>query len=128
MSDFHQTDTVTIKACCRCSSGLLERDRFCRWCGACQTEETSLYKNSTSPYTTSALGPGDEQAAPFRPVSGPLVQAMIAGMPAAENTPHYSRAIRGLVQVLVSIPIWLMIVLLSPFDAYVSARTISRHS
>jgi hypothetical protein len=140
MSDFQQTETVTIKACCRCSGGLLERDRFCRWCGARQTiafrqsgeliageEDTLLYNSSNSPYTTSALAPADEQSASFRPVSGPLVQAMIAGMSAAEKAPHASRAFRAVMQVLVSIPIWMMIVLLSPFDAYASARTISRH-
>jgi hypothetical protein len=36
------------------------------------------------------------------------------------------RVVRAVVQALVSIPIWLMIVLLSPVDAYVAAKSISR--
>lgn len=140
MNDLHLTETVLFKACCACSGGLLEHDRFCRWCGAPQAtasiqsgevmsdqEKSSLYNSPTLSYVTSALGPADEQPAIFHPVSGPLIQAMITGMSAAENAPHTSRALMAVMQVLVSIPIWLMIVLLSPFDAYASARTISRH-
>jgi hypothetical protein len=131
MNEMRQTETVTIKTCCTCSGGLLERDRFCRWCGARQTgdfaEAAFVSAGSASLYTTSALEPPRGKSAAFRPVSGPLVKAMMAGMSAGSGAPSYSRAWRAVVQMLVSIPIWLMIVLLSPFDAYAAAKTISRH-
>ncbi|HSE97685.1 MAG TPA: hypothetical protein VLD57_05395 [Blastocatellia bacterium] len=140
MSAFHQSETLAIKACCSCSGVLLDRDRFCRWCGARQTstfppvrrttsdQEASVRIGSKSLYITSPLEPAGKQADPYRPVSGPLVKAMIEGMAAGESAPLYSQAARAVFQVLVWIPIWLMIVLLSPFDAYAAARSISRHS
>ncbi|HET9531431.1 MAG TPA: hypothetical protein VFQ92_13825 [Blastocatellia bacterium] len=139
MKDLYQTETVTIKACCDCSGGLLDRDRFCRWCGARQTgsfmpggeisfdrEETHFLSDSRSLYTTSPLEKAGEKSAALRPVSGPLVQAMIAGMTASSSAPLYNRALPSVLQLLVSFPIWLMIVLLSPFDAYAAAKSISR--
>jgi hypothetical protein len=42
------------------------------------------------------------------------------------STEPMGRVVRAVIQALVSIPIWLMIVLLSPVDAYVAAKSISR--
>lgn len=138
-------ETVTVKACNACRGGLLERDKFCRWCGSpqthsldCQEQRSSL---SLSPYTTSALNQvAPNQAAPnqvapnqvalaSRPygrVSGPLVRALVESVSGGRSTEPAGRVVRSIVQALVSIPIWLMIVLLSPIDAYVAAKSISR--
>jgi hypothetical protein len=128
-------ETVTVKACNACRGGLLERDKFCRWCGSpqthsldCQEQRSSL---SLSPYTTSALNQvALNQAAlasrPYGRVSGPLVRALVESVSSGRSTEPAGRVVRSIVQALVSIPIWLMIVLLSPIDAYVAAKSISR--
>jgi hypothetical protein len=130
MKEFQQAETVVVKACRSCSSGLFERDRFCRLCGARQTaaQIRDAIISAASPYATSAFEEAGEPQASFRPVSDPMVKAMIGGMSAGGDATPHSRAWRVMVQMLGSIPIWLMIVLLAPFDAYAAARTISRHN
>jgi hypothetical protein len=54
------------------------------------------------------------------------VRALIEGVSGGRATEPGGRVVRSMVQALVSIPIWLMIVLLSPIDAYVAAKSISR--
>jgi hypothetical protein len=146
MVDEQLTATVLVKECSACSSGLLERDKFCRWCGSPQTyslspvadcqdrvsreqvaqERMSSVSLSLSPYTTSALSHAAVDDRPYRRVSGPLVKALVAGVSGRRSIEPSGRVSRSLVQALVSIPIWLMIVLLSPLDAYVAAKAISR--
>ena len=132
--DAQLAETVTVKACNACRGGLLERDKFCRWCGSpqthslrpladCQDQKSSL---SLSPYTTSALNQAALASRPYGRVSGPLVRALIEGVSGGRSPEAEGRVVRSIVQALVSIPIWLMIVLLSPIDAYVAAKAISR--
>jgi len=149
MVDAQLAETVAVKACNACQGGLLEQDKFCRWCGSPQTclsqthlpqtyllspatacpEQASSY--SLSPYTTSALSRAAIDSRPYRRVSGPLVRALIAGVAGGRaqeiaGQDPAGRVVRSMVQALISIPIWLMIVLLSPIDAYVAAKSISR--
>jgi hypothetical protein len=65
------------------------------------------------------------QPALYHRVSGPLVSAILSGVSdrAGET---YGPLIKRMVLALISIPIWLIIVLLSPLDAYAAARAISR--
>ena len=127
--------TIPVKACNACSGGLLERDKFCRWCGAPQTlslipaavRQGRVPSDSLSLYTTSAaLGRASGDIRSYRKISGPLLHALAAGMSRDRSTEPMGRVVRAVVQALVSIPIWLMIVLLSPVDAYIAAKSISR--
>ena len=124
--DTQLAETVAVKACTACGGGLLERDKFCRWCGSPQTHSLRPPSFSLSPYTTSALDRSVVASRPYGRVSGPLVQALVAGMSDGRATEPGGRVVRSMVQALVSVPIWLMIVLLSPIDAYVAAKSISR--
>src|SRR5215213_11179861 len=131
MIDTDHIDTVAVKLCATCGGGLLERDRFCRWCGSAQQSDTSELKektsvraltapggdNSTSLYTTSSLRQAGFKPGFYRPVSGPLVSAMLGGVSTGHARPFYGSLLRKAVFALVSIPIWLLIVLLSPIDA-----------
>lgn len=132
-----QIDTVAVKLCASCCGGLLESDKFCRWCGASQQSKASELKekrivtspgnnNSTSLYTTSSLEQAKLKSGFYRRVSGPLVSAMVAGVSTGHARPFYSRFSRRAVFALVSIPVWLLIVLMSPIDAYAAAREISK--
>ena len=130
--------TVTVKACAWCSGGLLEYDRFCRWCGGRQPNlvstssrlreaQTVTTSGSLPPYTTSALEREDAQEAIYRRVSGPLVSAIVAGV-STQSPQMCSRLVKKAVFALISIPIWMIIVLLSPFDAYAAAKSLLREN
>jgi hypothetical protein len=126
MDTEHNAETVAVKCCVSCSGGLLEYDRFCRWCGVRQNSElcsSELFIAQPTDRMDQVTGARDVGLC--KSVSGPLINAVIDGM-----SPHNSVArgslIRHAVMALVSVPIWLMIVLLSPLDAYAAARSLVR--
>jgi hypothetical protein len=126
--------TVAVKACSACSGQLLESDRFCRWCGEAQSDGASgaLYAVSVPPshqlaarYTTSLLV--ERKSNLYHRVSGPLVNAVVAGVASGELGDQGRWARRAMLA-LISLPIWLMIVLLSPLDAYAAAKNLLREN
>jgi len=118
--------TVAVKRCASCESGLLERDRFCRRCGVRQPESSASRGLFTAGLVQSGeTTSGSHEARLCRKVSGPLLDAVIDGIsPAGSARP--GSFVRTAVMALVSLPIWLMIVLLSPLDAYAAARSLVR--
>jgi hypothetical protein len=141
MSNTQQAETVAVRACGACGAGLLESDKFCRWCGVSQhgpavvesAKATSAtdYGTCVSRFTTTALDQSSlEQAVAnvgrYHSVSGPLVSALIESLTGnCAAHPRGGFAKRALLA-LVSLPIWMLIVLLSPFDAYLAAKAISK--
>ena len=127
--------TAAVKACAGCDGQLLASDRFCRWCGAAQPVETSgaLVRTSSgasgslaaSSYATSLLS--DARRDLYHRVSGPLVDAVVTGV-ASGQLGEQGRLVRRLMLALISLPIWLMIVLLSPLDAYAAAKNLLREN
>lgn len=137
MGVMQEARTIAVKACALCSGGLLEYDRFCRWCGVRQPERMSASgkagaEHSTdsinlSPYTTSALERAEAQAGLYRRVSGPLVSAVVAGV-SASSPQVCGRFMKRAILALISVPIWLIIILLSPLDAYAAAKNLLREN
>lgn len=128
MYESNQTATVAIKPCRNCGAGLFEESKFCRSCGAPQTRtlpsspETILagrdsvcVHNSTTRLTQQKL---------YHPVSGPLVSAVVAGVPPNIPRSPANSLSKRILLTLMAIPIWVMIILMSPLDAYASARII----
>lgn len=126
--------TATVKVCVSCPGGILDSDKFCRWCGASQNAiaasggisvEGAMDSGMPWSYMTRALEPLDTSHN-FHRVSGPLVSAVVATIatgPASQARESFSaRAIAA----LLSFPLWLIIVLLSPLDAYAAAKNLSR--
>lgn len=126
--------TATVKVCVSCPGGILDSDKFCRWCGASQNPivassgisvEGAMDSGMPWSYMTRALEPLDTSHN-FHRVSGPLVSAVVATIatgPASQARESFSaRAIAA----LLSFPLWLIIVLLSPLDAYAAAKSLSR--
>ena len=121
-----QARTVAVQACQACGSGLLERDRFCRWCGARQPDREALVDARLAPVSATvalATGPRSEV---YRLVSAPLVNAVVTGALAGSATENQSRLLNRVILALISVPIWLIIVLLSPFDAYAAVKSLAR--
>jgi len=131
MDELQQAKTVALKACTTCSSGLLAYDRFCRWCGARQHEEThraeSVGESScrSSLCSTTALASGT-RAEVYHRISGPLVNAVATGALVGPTSDNQSAFVKQVILALISIPVWLIIVLLSPLDAYAAVRNLAR--
>jgi hypothetical protein len=79
-------------------------------------DETPAY--ATTPLTSEMLR---------RPISGPLVASVTGSLHVPTTAQLRSRWSRSLLLALTSLSIWVMIVLLSPLDAYAAARvTVAR--
>ena len=137
MNELQQdTRTVALKACTECDAGLLDRDRFCRWCGARQpvSESVGLYSAAPTQIVEAASGftSGATVALTgartdvYRRVSGPLVNAVVSGALSTPSSDNQSDFIKRVILALISIPIWLIIVLLSPLDAYAAVKNLAR--
>jgi hypothetical protein len=130
--DESQQKTVGIKQCRACGSGLLEPDRFCRRCGVQQPnhlpdQDTITASWELASYKTSMLATGAQQEV-YRRVSAPLVNAVLTGALAGHSIDTESAALKRVILALISIPVWLIIVLLSPLDAYAAVRNLARQA
>lgn len=120
-SGIEQTPTVDLRLCRVCLAEMRDHDKFCRQCGAQQTGAIAPPPANTAPsaYATSRL-----QADTFNSVSASLLTAIAAGAQAGTSQLD-SPCARRAVSALIAVPLWLMIVLLSPIDAYATAKAIA---
>ncbi|HKQ75316.1 MAG TPA: hypothetical protein VJ810_16575 [Blastocatellia bacterium] len=121
--DLSKIETRDLTLCEVCSSEPREYDKFCRRCGArldASGRTPSAGVDSSSTRATSSLSP-DRYAL----VSGRLIAAAMTGL-SNHIAPLNNRFSKGLISALLSIPIWLIIMLLSPIDAYATAKMISK--
>jgi len=128
-SESELISTVEIIPCANCKAGLPQDSRFCRWCGAAlgvdsdPTEQLSF--DVIAPprdYKTARLTPPNI----YHPVSGPLVTALVAGVPKRASYSTAGGLTKRVLLALMALPIWVMIILLSPIDAYASAKIIGQ--
>lgn len=134
MSDTGNEKTVGIKECAACGGGLLQTDRFCRWCSAPQFISGNIYAASVTERLRDDVHYGNSEPGQkngydlYRPVSGPLVKVMARNVSTGALSQPQSRLTQTLLTTLLSFPLWLMIVFLSPFDAYFAARSMAKRS
>jgi len=139
MTAQQQAETVPVKPCNSCRGGLLEADRFCRWCGEPQTSITApafgksepifavqSASSDTTRYQTTVLDSSDGSRDLYHRVSGPLLSAVVAGASRSATGELRSPFLQRAILALISVPIWMIIVLLSPLDAYAAARNVVR--
>lgn len=114
-------EATEIKQCHSCATELPACDNFCRRCGILQRASSLPAFDNTgwAERETRALWGGE---AADQMLSGPLVNALTRGI--AEKTAPVNLNPFGarLVLAIVAVPIWLLIILLSPLDAYAAAR------
>jgi hypothetical protein len=120
-------ETTGIKECHDCGAELLERDKFCRRCGISQGVPIS-----TLTAITDGTG-GKTRSLPdngtlCRSYSSRLVNVVSQDLSARTSSLCANRMAMRLVSMLIAVPLWLMIVLLAPLDAYVAAKTIARQA
>lgn len=119
------TETIAMKQCHDCGMELRERDKFCRRCGINQRLRLS---------SSTELQPKSERETRRLPVSGamhqsfsgPLVSAVTVGMSQRTTSLRKNRWAMLLIGALVAVPLWLMILLLSPLEAFGAAKAIAR--
>lgn len=127
--------TATVKGCVSCAAGILDSDQFCRWCGASQNaiaasreisvEGSPIVLGAPWSYATKAIEPLDALNT-FHRVSGPLVSAVVATIATGPASHARESVAARAIAALLSFPLWLIIVLLSPLDAYAAAKNLSR--
>ncbi len=121
-----QLEKVVIKDCRKCNGQLSVPGSFCRWCGIHQgdDEDTLIPVNNT--------GWHDQKTTPV--LMNEQMRQSLSSIPLnllAENAAAKAGSLRlnrfGVltVAVLIAIPMWLLIILLSPLDAYASAKAAS---
>ena len=133
MSTILCENTQALDCCGHCQSAIRETDHFCRYCGvalqACLSR-TNTYEMSEQPTREVTLPAAAYATAPLaqmgarRPVSGSLLRLATAETAGAALQCD-NRWLRRLTMALISLPIWLMIVLLSPFDAYAATKAVA---
>ncbi|HEY7184125.1 MAG TPA: zinc ribbon domain-containing protein [Blastocatellia bacterium] len=116
-----QKATVDLRLCRACSAEMRDHDKFCRHCGARRTGAIATPPASATP---SAFATSRLRADTFNSVSAPLLNAIASGAQAGAARLD-SRRLRRAVSALIVVPLWLMIVLLSPIDAYATAKAIA---
>ena len=144
--DTQQAVTVAIRPCHSCGGGVPESDRFCRLCGESQLvlntvtieaapqscdllgdiPRNSRFDSASMPGTgiSGTRTSGSIDAGPLNhPVSGPVIWAL--STPRGGLARVYDPRMKRIVSVLISVPVWLIILLLSPLDAYAAARLIT---
>lgn len=120
--------TVELLRCHSCAAEQTQPDKYCRRCGASQLPESARLTSDTerSAYDTRLL----RRPQHYDSFSGALVMLVTEGMLARASSlspsPAGNRWAMRLASVLVAVPLWLMIVLLSPLDVYAAARAITR--
>jgi hypothetical protein len=124
-----QRATADLRVCRSCAFELGERDKFCRRCGICQTASSQSGPASHLPEITvdQPPAPGTSRlplANQCNSVTGSLLAGITANV-AATTAQLDSRLAKRAVSALISIPLWLIIVLMSPFDAYLAAKSIA---
>lgn len=121
-------ETTGFKLCRTCRNEGNEFDRFCRRCGARQSEPLAEHTialaatrgfDAPSQYATAPLN----ATGAYHTISRPLVQSVTTRLRSGSTAQLKSRWGKGVLLALISVPIWLMIILLSPLDAYAAARS-----
>ncbi len=132
MSKSQNDNPFAFEVCLQCQAVIHEHDRFCRHCGIDLGEPaeklatanlrirqiTTGLRNGSSAYATVPFAGLDGR----RPISGPLVKLMTTELIKPNRNQFALRAML----VLIAFPIWLMMVLISPLDAYAAVKAIAR--
>ena len=122
------TETIGLTQCHTCRAELLDGDKFCRRCGLnqslCTAPLTVVDGNSGRfKYETRPLRGGANRGGS---ISGALVNFVTQSVSERTSCCGANRWMMRLVGALVMAPLWVMIVLLAPLDAYVAAKAIAK--
>jgi hypothetical protein len=128
------TETIGLNQCQSCRAEQNDYDKFCRRCGARQSRSIDRSINTTSGINSGSFGMTEFSGYHTRPIpvnrtqrrscSDQLVSLVTQELSERTSSIQTNRWVMGIVSVLVTAPLWLLIVLLSPLDAYLAAKNI----
>jgi hypothetical protein len=137
MNSLEITETIGLNQCRVCGAEQINFDIFCRRCGARQSCKIDQSTNTASGITFGYIGSTNNSGYETRPFhvnlttrrscSDQLVSIVTQELSERTSSIRANRWVMHLVSVLVTAPLWLMIVLLSPLDAYLAAKNIAKH-
>lgn len=116
-----EIETVALNQCHGCGAEQMQSDKFCRRCGTRQKQSyvTSTDLARSRDCETKPLQSGELQCQSF---SGQLIRVVTQTMSTRNTARIHSRGVQRLICTLIAIPIWMLIVMLSPLDAFVAAK------
>ena len=116
-----EIETTALNQCHGCGAELLSHDKFCRRCGIRRPNSyaTSTDLSGARNCETQPLQSGEQ---PCQSFSGQLIRVVAQTMSTRTATRNHSRGLQRLICTLITIPIWMLIVMLSPLDAIVAAK------
>ena len=114
------------KRCHSCSSELQTSDNFCRSCGISQTTGAVILENDEGwRHCETTVLKNDDELETDESLSSPLVKTLTQNIATRTSSLRSNRFGTSIVAVLIAIPIWLLIILLSPIDAYTAIRAVA---
>jgi hypothetical protein len=129
VEDIEERETTGLKFCHVCKAEARKpTDKFCRRCGARQIFDTAQFIPNSLYLTGETRLKSPKTAVSLHKLSGPLVKVMTEEISAQTSPKLKSPYSKGLFLALMSILIWLLMVLLSPIDAFIAAKGITNHS
>ena len=118
---FDQEKTEAVKQCHRCGAVLPGNHNFCRSCGISQL----VRDNQTDRIRATDISETPKSLETSQLLSEILVRSLTKSL-AIRTAPFRSNRFgTSVVAALTIIPIWLLIIFLSPLDAYTAARAAS---
>ena len=135
MFEQETAQTTDFSRCKACGAAQRDRDKFCRRCGFSQSlrsESLNCLTDAGAYSVGSADTPGRETAllnggaTLRRSYSGKLIGKVTDELSVHTSSCRANRCAMLLISMLVAAPLWLMIVLLSPLDAYVAAKDLAK--
>jgi hypothetical protein len=122
MSASCKTERIAGTLCCSCNRQLAVADNFCRWCGSQQTELLPASVRNPEFRTTQTTVLGRSEEVVSRSISKLPMEKLTQSVAITTGPLRLNRCGALVIAVLIAIPMWLLLILLSPFDAYLSAR------
>ena len=122
----HQMKTQAVKQCFSCAAPLPATDNFCRCCGTSQqsgavSTPAKHWTERKTRLVSHVKGVGEST----QTLSGLLVSSLTQIVAVKTMPLRYGRLGSRVIAGVVAIPIWLLIILLSPLDAYTAAKAAS---
>jgi ribosomal protein L40E len=140
MFEQERAETTDLTVCRACGAEQLDRDKFCRRCGVSQhrvvDQEVSVPRSVSQSVSYAIMESADRSGCDTgalsgsgtlrRSYSGPLVGLVSQKLSEETSSFRANRRVMLLISVMVAVPLWLIIVLLSPLDAYMAAKDLAK--
>lgn len=120
------TEVIAMQECSACARFLKQHDKFCRRCGVRRPEGNTgtTDSNRFCARETQLLTDRTEELQTYSALMIRIVTQNVSMKVSKQKT---GRGFRRLICTLITLPIWMLIVLLSPLDAYTAAKAAAEY-